>query len=135
MSEMSESFDACPQFGLELELPGEGKGTVEFVALHRTWNGLVHGGFQTRHRFVDLSAPEPRVALNETWQVTLYNVGRAAARYWMFDLASTQQCATASPLKQLASDIRRPGSLIQSSLLARFINRNQFVINKSLSDQ
>ncbi|PYJ93742.1 MAG: hypothetical protein DME23_25805 [Verrucomicrobia bacterium] len=77
---------------------GEGKGTVEFVALHLTWNGPVHGGFQTRHRFVDLTAPEPRVALNETWQVTLYNVGRGAARYWMFDLVSTQECATASPL-------------------------------------
>jgi len=78
---------------------GEGKGTVEFVALQETWSGPVHGGFQTRHRFVDLTAPEPRVALNETWQVTLYNVGRGAARYWMFDVVSTQQCATASPLK------------------------------------
>ncbi len=78
---------------------GEGKGRVEFVALGETWSGLVHGGFQTRHRFVDLTAGEPRVALQETWQLTLYNVGRSASRYWMVDLVSTQQCATASPLK------------------------------------
>src|SRR2546422_781463 len=68
---------------------GEGKGRVEFVAVDETWSGLVHGGFQSGHRFVDLTAPEPKVALNETWQVTLYNVGRSAARYWMVDLVST----------------------------------------------
>jgi len=78
---------------------GEGKGKVEFVAVDKTWSGLVHGGFQSRHRFVDLTAAEPKVALNETWQVTLYNVGRSANRYWMVDLVSTQHCATASPLK------------------------------------
>ena len=78
---------------------GEGKGKVEFVALGQTWSGPVHGGFQSRHRFVDLTAAEPKAALNETWQVTLYNVGRGANRYWMVDLVSTQQCATTSPLK------------------------------------
>ena len=78
---------------------GEGKGRVEFVAFGETWSGPVHGGFQSRHRFVDLTAAEPKVALQETWQVTLYNVGRDSSRYWMFDLVSTQQCATSSPLK------------------------------------
>jgi hypothetical protein len=78
---------------------GEGKGKVEFVGLGETWNGPVHGGFQSRHRFVDLTAAEPRVALQETWLVTLYNLGPGASRYWMFDLVSTQNCATASPLK------------------------------------
>jgi len=78
---------------------GEGKGRVEFVAVGETWSGLVHGGFQTRHRFVDLTAPEPKVALDESWQVTLYNIGTGATRYWAFDLVSTQLCATASPLK------------------------------------
>ena len=78
---------------------GEGKGRVEFVAVDETWSGLVHGGLQSRHRFVDLTAPEPEVALNETWQITLYNVGRGASRYWMVDLVSTQDCATASPVK------------------------------------
>lgn len=78
---------------------GEGKGTVEFVELGKTWSGPVHGGFQTRHRFVDLTAPEPKVALNESWQVAIFNAGQGARRYWMFDLVSTQECASASPLK------------------------------------
>lgn len=78
---------------------GEGKGTVEFVELGKTWSGPVHGGFHSRHQFVDLTAPAPIVALNETWRVTAYNVGQGARKYEIFDLVSTQECATASPLK------------------------------------
>jgi hypothetical protein len=70
-------------------------GTVEFVALDRTWNGTVHGGFVARHRFVDLSAPSPVVALNETWEVTAYNAPSTAR---VFDLVVTQTCATSDPL-------------------------------------
>ena len=78
---------------------GEGKGTVEFVELGKTWRGPLHGGFDTRHQFVDLTAPEPKAVLNETWRVTVYNVGQGARKYSMLDLVSTQECATASPLK------------------------------------
>ncbi len=77
----------------------EAKGTVEFVALDRTWSGPVHAGFVSRHRFVDLMASEPKAALNETWEVRAYNVGRGPKPYRMFDLASTQTCASSSPLK------------------------------------
>ncbi len=71
-------------------------GTVEFVALDRTWSGPVHGGFVARHKFVDLSAkPDPVVALHETWEVTAYNAP-AGAR--VFDLMLTQTCATNDPL-------------------------------------
>jgi len=78
---------------------GEGKGTVEFIELGKTWSGPVHGGFHTRHRFVDLTAPEPKAALDETWRVTVYNAGPGARKFWLLDLVSTQECATASPLK------------------------------------
>jgi len=77
---------------------GEGKGTVEFVALDRTWSGPVHGGFQTRHRFVDLTSGQPKPVLNETWDVKIFQRGEQRA-YWMFDLTSTQECATAEALK------------------------------------
>ncbi len=78
---------------------GEGKGTVEFVALGANWSGPVFGGFQTQHRFVDLTGPEPKTTLNETWEVQVFHVGQGAKPFFMFDLVSTQQCATASPLK------------------------------------
>jgi len=74
---------------------GAKTGTVEFVALDRTWEGPVHGGFAARHRFVDLSAPQPVTALHETWEVTAYRVPGAVR---VFDLVLTQTCATEDPL-------------------------------------
>jgi hypothetical protein len=72
-------------------------GTVEFVALDKTWSGAVHGGFVARHQFVVLKAtPAPVVALNETWEVTAYALPGSAAR--VFDLALKQTCATRDPL-------------------------------------
>jgi hypothetical protein len=78
---------------------GQGKGRVEFVALDQFWSGPVHGGFQARHRFVDLTSGTPKVALNERWEVRLYNVSAASKSYWVFDLVSTQECATVTPLE------------------------------------
>lgn len=78
---------------------GQKTGTVEFVALDRSWDGPVHGGFVARHRFVDLSAPSPVVALHETWEVTAYAAGEASpGQARIFDLTLTQTCATSDPL-------------------------------------
>ncbi|MDO8545618.1 MAG: PmoA family protein [Opitutaceae bacterium] len=73
---------------------GDKTGTVEFEEVTWTWSGAVHGGFVARHRFVDLSAPNPVTALHEVWQVTAYNVSDAR----VFDLVLTQVCATNDPL-------------------------------------
>lgn len=78
---------------------GDGTGTVEFAGLGETWSGPVQSGFQTRHRFMDLSAPKPIAVLNETWDVRVYGVGAGSKPYFMFDLASTQRCATAAALR------------------------------------
>lgn len=86
---------------------GDGTGKVEFVALDQTWSGAVHAGFKSRNRSVDVSAPEPVTVLNEQWKVTVYNVGHgsmstggtaSSKSYAMFDLISTQDLATSSPL-------------------------------------
>ncbi|MBM3832311.1 MAG: hypothetical protein FJ403_03340 [Verrucomicrobia bacterium] len=77
---------------------GEGKGKVDFVALGQTWSGPVHGGFTTTHRFIDLMAAEPKAALNETWEVRVYKTGVGEKALCMFDLVSTQECASSSPL-------------------------------------
>ena len=77
---------------------GEGKGTVEFLKFGKSWSGgPVHAGFQAEHRFVDLTSGQPKVALEETWTVTGYHIN--GANYFLFDLVSTQRCATPSPLK------------------------------------
>ena len=78
---------------------GDKTGTVEFVALDETWSGPVFGGFKSRLKQVDLSAkPEPKTALNETWEVLVFRVGLGAMKYNLFDLTDTQECASASPL-------------------------------------
>lgn len=71
---------------------------VEFAALDRTWSGPVHAGFTARQRHLDVSAPSPVVALDESWTVTLYDVPGAAQPVHVFDLVLTQTCATADPL-------------------------------------
>ena len=78
---------------------GAKTGTVEFVALDRTWTGPVHGGFVARHKFVDLSAPAPVTALHETWEVTGYDVpATASTPLRVFEVVVTQECATSDPL-------------------------------------
>lgn len=77
---------------------GDRTGTVEFAGLDRVWSGPVHGGFVTRHRFIDLSAPTPVTALHETWEVTVYAVPGAPRPVRLFDLVITQTCATSDPL-------------------------------------
>jgi hypothetical protein len=76
----------------------DGTGNVEFVAVDSTWSGQIHAGFKARTRSVDVSAPKPVTALNEEWEVTVYRVGQGKNAYSMFDLVSTQDCATTSPL-------------------------------------
>jgi hypothetical protein len=76
---------------------GGGTARVDFVSLEKTWNGPVHAGFLSKHRFVDLKASTPAGVLNETWDVRVYN--NSGNGIWMFDLTSTQECATDKPLK------------------------------------
>lgn len=77
---------------------GQSTGKVEFAGLDRTWSGPVHGGFLARQRHLDLSAPSPVVALDETWELTVYDVPGAVRPVRVFDLVLTQTCATDDPL-------------------------------------
>ena len=76
----------------------EQKGTTEFLGLDRSWNGNVHGGFLVRQRMMDLSAPKPTAALDETWEVTTYHLTGVDPAARLFDLVITQSCATADPV-------------------------------------
>lgn len=76
---------------------GEGKGRVEFVSLLGAWSGEVAGGLAARHQFVDMTTTPAKVALEETWHITAYDSGGSGA--FVFDLVSTQRCASASALR------------------------------------
>jgi hypothetical protein len=73
-------------------------GRHDFVAVERVWSGPVHGGFVSRQQMTDLTAPQPLVVLDETWEVTVYDVGGAGRTVRMFDLALTQTNVTKDPL-------------------------------------
>ena len=74
---------------------GKQTGAVEFVALDRVWQKDGKAGFTARHRFVDLSIKPEKVALFETWEVTV----AAGDAGYTIDFTSTQTCATSAPLK------------------------------------
>ena len=78
---------------------GDGTGRIDFVGVGQTWDGAVHGGFTSRQRYVDVKATPEKAALNETWEVTVYRTAGGAKPYAVFDLVSTQETATGSPLK------------------------------------
>lgn len=70
-------------------------GKVDFVALDSVWQKDGKAGFKARHQFLDLTITPPKVALLETWEISVSTVGK---RY-LIDFTSTQTCATDSPLK------------------------------------
>ena len=81
---------------------GDGKGRVEFVGLDKNWSGAVHAGFSARHRFVDTTGSAPVAALNETWTVKAYQMSATNSSHrprHVFDLISTQTCASSDPLR------------------------------------
>jgi hypothetical protein len=73
---------------------GGGSAKVDFESLTSSWEGAVHGGFHARHLFTDLHGA--KTALREDWVVTVYK--SAASTSFVFDLDSTQEAASASPV-------------------------------------
>ena len=60
------------------------QGDVLPVAMDSTWSGRVFGGFTARHRYVALTADQPREALRETWTAKEYSVTGGSRPYWLF---------------------------------------------------
>lgn len=71
------------------------QGKVEHVKVAGTDSGPVFGSFIVELAHVDLTAPDgAKRALDERWLVRVYNRSDG----FLFDLVSTQTCASASPL-------------------------------------
>lgn len=82
---------------------GDGTARVDFAGVDAAWSGPVFAGFKSQQRYVALTGGAQTTALNEHWDVRVYNVGQGgqggkAKRYFLFDIVATQQCATNSPL-------------------------------------
>ena len=73
----------------------EGAGSIRHMETVRTVNGPVFGELVVRLSHFDPRTAEGRGdVLDETWQVRIYNVQDT----FLFDLVSSQQCATNDPL-------------------------------------
>jgi hypothetical protein len=75
------------------------KGEEQLRAIGRTWAGEVHGGFEAELRMTDLSGPARTDALIDRWTVRAYAVPAAPKPMHVFDLTTTQSCATNDPLE------------------------------------
>lgn len=76
-----------------------GTGLVRFKKVQDTAGGPVFGEIQVEQEHVDLTVPEGKVALVETWGLRVWNLGGREAGYWICDLVSTMRCATSSTLR------------------------------------
>lgn len=77
---------------------GEKQGTVRFAKFISTTEGPVYGGFQALQEHVVLDVPpipKGTVALNEVWDIRVYNLG---PKIWLWDFTSKLNCATADPV-------------------------------------
>ena len=73
---------------------------IRFTKMGPTASGPVFASFQPHHVHLDLAAPGgEKAVLNEVWLVRVWNVGGPKAGYWLWDMVSTQRCASDSPLK------------------------------------
>lgn len=79
----------------------KGQGTVRFAEYLSSTSGPVFGGFSAKQQHVVLDPNTEKVALNEVWNIRVYNVGGPKNGYWLWDFVSTQRCASDSPLHQL----------------------------------
>lgn len=78
---------------------GDGTGRVDLQNLSSYWFGPVNAGFVANLTYTDLSAPLPTPVLQEIWTVRLFAIHDPVHPAHVFDLASTQNLTSSSPLE------------------------------------
>ncbi len=76
---------------------GDGTGRIDLEKVGNTWAGPVQAGFTSAQKYVALTGASPKTALNEEWDVRVYDVGEKEP-YYLFDVVATQTAASSSPL-------------------------------------
>lgn len=75
---------------------GGKKGTVRFSNMISTGSGDIFSGFSVLQQHVAFNIPSPgmeTVAMNETWDIRVYNISE---KMWLIDFTSSLNCATDS---------------------------------------
>lgn len=74
------------------------QGTVRFAKFISKTEGPVFGGFKALQEhvvFADTTMQKKKVALDEVWDVRVYNIGN---KMWLWDFTSKLNCATPDPV-------------------------------------
>jgi len=74
------------------------KGRVRFHKLISRQEGPVFAELKVEQEHVDLTGPEEKVALIETWTIRVWNQTEKQPEYWLYDISSEARCASDSPL-------------------------------------
>ena len=75
------------------------KGEEQWHQGGRLWSGETFGGFEAEMHMNDLSGTQPITALLDRWTVRAYALSHAPKPMHVFDLTTTQTCATNDPLE------------------------------------
>jgi hypothetical protein len=112
----------------------EGQGTVKFAGFNSIINGPVYGGFRARQEHIDLQAKGgDKVALNEVWDVRIWNTTSAgSADSYLIDFSTTLNCATGSPI---TLEAYRYGGGIGFRATAEWTNENSTVLTSDGKDR
>jgi hypothetical protein len=78
---------------------GKFTGEIRFDRLVLNWNGPVHGGFESRHIWLDHTGGTGKPVLNESWRVTFYRPLGGRQPVHVIDFSSSQQCASKEALR------------------------------------
>ncbi len=76
---------------------GDGQGAVRAKHVMERATGPLFGGFRALLDHVDFTSGEPKVALNEQWEVKVWNAD-TDQKIWLIDFVSTLNPATDAPL-------------------------------------
>lgn len=77
----------------------KGEGTVRFANYISIMSGDIYGGFEAVQEHIDLTAPEgEKVAMNEEWDVRVWNNTGYPDDAYLWDFTSVLNCAGSSPV-------------------------------------
>ncbi|MCF8335358.1 MAG: PmoA family protein [Bacteroidales bacterium] len=75
---------------------GKGEGTVRFNGFITRVKGPVYSGFETLQKHIDLKGDT--TAINERWDVRVWNIDIKGKEVFLWDLTTTLNCATDKPV-------------------------------------
>ncbi len=77
---------------------GKGEGTVRFGGFIKRVRGPVYTGFSVRHEHVDFTSGKAKIALNETWDVRVWDAEIHGKETYMWDMNCILSCAEDEPV-------------------------------------